>query len=727
MRTQSFALHCSIAALAMCLAAPAAAQAQASTPQPAPKAQAPQQGITVTGQRADVVTSADRISFNVSKDLQAQTGTVADMLRNVPGVEVDLQGNVSLRGDPSVKILIDGRPSSVLSGDNRGDALNAMPAGQIERVEVITNPSAAMSPEGSGGVLNLITKRGRQGSKSATAKATFGGFDRLGLSLTGSSSANGTTINGDVNFRNFANDASIVQLRTRRDPATGNFVDSRLEGDIENKFNARMGKLSIDRDLDKSNRVSAEVNVRRFSIEGDRDDIFQSDLAAASYSRHSDVDASNRGVTGKLSWRRTLPGKDHELVVDLMADKGSFRREQRAVTDFAVAPNSYETIRNAFDQRLFNPKVDYKRPIGETGSLNLGYEGEYSTSKFDFYGARGPAESALVELPALTNEFDYGERVHAFYGTYDFSLGKLETHAGLRLEQVGLDIDQVTDGTSFDQHYFRAYPTVHFNYSLPKDQQLRASYSRRIQRPSPQDLNPYIIYLDPQSVRRGNPFLKPEITDSFEFGWQKRKSPSFLSLTAFYRRSTGGITDVITDIGGGTFLNTRSNLATARRVGVDAILNGKLSKTLTYNASSTLLWNEIDTRQAGFEKRSGTSVSVRGNMTWQPTKKDMFQLNAVYNGKQLIPQGYRLSSAILNLGYRRTINDRLNFTVSGQDVLSTGRQKLVVEGTDFRDRLTARGSGRTILFSLGYNWGKESKRKDAGFEFQQQGGGDIAQ
>lgn len=716
--------------LALTFPSPAAAQANAEKPQPAPQAQRPRPGqsITVTGQRSAIVTSADRVSFNVSNDLQAQTGTVADALRNIPGVEVDLQGNVSLRGDTNVKVLIDGRPSSVLSGDNRGEALLSMPAGQIERVEVITNPSAAMSPEGSGGVINLVTKRARQGNRTATARLTVGGTDRYGLNLSGSQSTPGLTLSAEGGFRRFAGSGEATQFRSRLDPVTGSVIDSRLDADVENVFKALTGKFAVDRDLNKSDRLSAEVNYRRFAIDQDRDDVFRSSLAGASYDRHSDAEMRNRGISGKLSWRHSFSGKGHELVADLQADMGRFSRDILAFTDFEAAPDNFEHIRNQGKRTNYNPKLDYTRPIGETGSLNLGYEGDYTSTEFDFFGARGASATSLAVVPGLTNRFDYDQRIHALYGTYKFSRGKLDTQAGLRLEQAGLDIGQVTDGTSFAQQYFRAYPTLHLAYQLTKTQQLRGSFSRRIQRPSPQDLNPYTIYIDPLNVRRGNPNLKPEITDSFELGWQRRKGGGFYSLTGFYRRSSGGVTDVISDLGGGVFLTTRANLTKARRIGVDAIANGKLSKTLTYNASGTLLWQEIDPAQPGLDKRSATTGSARANLTWQPNKKDMFQLSASYAGKTLLPQGYRLSSPILNLGYRRTITDKLNLSVSGQDVLGTARQVVVFKSPTLRDRLTQRGNGRMILASLAYNWGKQTgKKQDPGFDFQQPSGGDIAQ
>ena len=729
MRTSRFRLYGSLLAVSAGLVMPGLASAQPArpapeaAPRPAPAGDKPNE-VVVTGTRSDVIATPDRVSFNVANDLQVQTGTVADALRSVPGVEVDLQGRVSLRGDPGVTILIDGRPSAMLRGENRGDVLLSMPAGQIERVEVMTNPSAALSPEGSGGVINLVTRQVRKDTRSATVRATLGTEGRGALNLSGAHSGNGLTVTGDVGYRRMTGEASATQLRSRLDPVSGDFVTSRLESGLDNTNAARTARLGIDYDLDKKNRLSTELSYRDVSGDVDRADSFVSQNSGFSYERDSDIDLFQRGVSGRASWRRTLPGKEHELAADLEVEKGRFRREVEAVTDFAAGPSSFERIRNSAERSEYSAKLDYKKPVGKEGSLNLGYQGNFGTTEFDSSGVRGPALDTLLPVPGLTNSFEYDQTIHALFGTWRFPVGKLDVQAGLRLEQVETEIRQITDAVSFERDYFRAYPTLHLGYELSKTEQLRGSYSRRIQRPSPQDLNPYTFYIDPQNVRRGNPFLLPEVTDSFEIAVQHRKAGNFYSLTGFYRRSRGGVTDILSDLGGGIFLTTRANLATAQRAGVELVANGKLSKTLSYNASGSFLWNEIDPRIGGIsEPRSGTTGTARANLTWQPTKQDFFQLNANYSGRQLLPQGYRRSGGILNLGYRRKVDEKLSLLLTAQNVLDSARQVTVFETPVLRDRFTQRGTGRIVLLGLVYNLGGQGGRKkpEPAFDFQQGG------
>ena len=266
MKTSQYQFHPSLLAVAASLLVPAAAHSQTAparqAPPTPPAAATPSnpavtnpREIVVTGTRSDVVASPDRMSFNVANDLQAQTGTVADALRAVPGVEVDLQGRVSLRGDPGVQIWIDGRPSALLQGENRGDVLLSMPAGRIQRVEVITNPSAAFSPEGSGGIINLVTQQARKDATYGSVRATAGLPGAGSMSLNGTHSAGPFTLSGDAGYRRMTGDAEGEQQRARLNPATGTFLNSRLDSDLDITNSFRNGRVGAEYDLDKKNRL----------------------------------------------------------------------------------------------------------------------------------------------------------------------------------------------------------------------------------------------------------------------------------------------------------------------------------------------------------------------------------------------------------------------------------------------------------------------------------------
>ncbi|WP_162888164.1 outer membrane beta-barrel family protein [Sphingomonas mesophila] len=721
---------CSLLLLSLPAAPALAQQRPAARQTPPAKPEAKAEEVVVTGTRADVIAKPDRLSFSIANDLQAQTGTLADALRNVPGVEVDLQGRVSLRGDPGVQILIDGRPSAVLQGESRADYLQSTPATRIERVEVITNPSAAFSPEGSGGIINLVTKKNQAGSRWATLRAIGGLNGQVGANASGAITKGGLTVSGELGARRFPNDGRVERTRQGVNALTGLTEVVRQSAETDNVFTATSGRLGVEYDLTKTSRLSGDISLRRFWIDGERDDTILGPNPGDLLERTSDSGGGGRMVSFEGSWRKKLPGDDHELVADIEIDRMRFDRDFDGISrpGGASGAPTFERIGNRFDRRGLGGKVDYKRPLGKGSSLNLGYELASERSDFSFDGERGPALDLLLPIAGLNNDFSYDQTVHALYATTTFSLGKLELQPGLRLEQAQYEIDPKTPDGAVENEYVRLYPTIHLGYALSETQRLRASYSRRIQRPGAQDLNPYLTYVDPQNFRRGNPFLGPEVTDAFELGWTYRKGGGFYSMTAFYRSSRDGVTDIIDELGDGILLTTRANLARSKRYGVEAIANGKFGKTLGYNLSATLFHHEIEPAGLSFPVgRSGTSGNARASFNWQPTTKDFFQLGAIYSGRQLLPQGYRDGGGVVNAGYRRKINDRLSLLATAQDLLSSARSVTKVDTNGFREKIVTEGPGRTLLFGLTYNLGAGGRRRpDQGIEFES-GGSPIPQ
>lgn len=680
--------------------------------------------VVVRADRPDIISASDRMIYNVSNDLQAQTGTIADALRNVPGVEVDLQGNVSLRGDGNVTILIDGRPSGVLSGASRGDALQAMSAAGYERVEVITNPSAAFSPEGSGGIINLVSKPTRQATSNGTVRAQWDGGERGGVSFSGSRTAGQLTVAGDIGVRRDTREITTEQERIR--PGASAATTTVEEGASAGAQEMEMGqaRLAIDYNINATDRWSGEISARGINGENVGLETFERanglGVASYAYDRMSDTSFENSGMSARSSWRRKFAGDQHELVADLEFDHNGGERRLDAFTDIQVGAGTdfYEAIRNEQSRDAFGFKVDYTRPMGDRETLKIGYEGDLTLDDFDSFGSRGATTGTMAPVAALTNQFEYDQTIHAAYFTWDRPYGeKLMAQLGVRVEQVDFELNQITDGIVVNRDYLRAYPTLHLAYDLTDTQKLRGSYSRRIQRPSPQDLNPYTIYLDPQNLRRGNPDLEPEITDSFEAMWQLRSQGTFYSLTAFYRTSEGGVTDVAQDLGGGVVLVTRENLGSSDRIGLEFLANGKFHPTLSYNISGAYYQNEITT--PGYADQSGATGTVRGSLNWQPTPEDFVQLNGFWIGEQVQAQGAREAFGTLNIGYRRKLNDNFSFMVTGANILDTAEQKVRIDTNTFNDRVTVRFGEPVWFVGFSYSFGAGQRRPE-GFDFGQQ-------
>nr|WP_168047452.1 TonB-dependent receptor [Brevundimonas alba] len=682
--------------------------------------------VVVQGRQTDVRTSVDSISYSLADDLQARTGSLADALRNVPSVDVDPQGNVSLRGDSNVTILIDGRPSGMLSGESRAQALLQLPADSYARIEVMTNPSAAYSPEGSGGVINLITKPTavRPGATTTgSLRVNAGEEGRYNVGLSAAYSRDRLTLSGDLGLRH---DSILQEVDRFREVNAGGgvFLESRQSQDIDSTLDGRFGRLTAEYKLTDKTQLTGELRAQRFSNDGVGVELFEGENAGGtvdrSYRRDSEggFDGQGEGATARVLHR--FDDQGHEWSNELRIDHGRNEFEQATVTDpiLPAGPDVYELVRNRTEFTIMGLTSAYIRPLSDGGKLRLGYELETRQPEIGNAVSRGPSPGALTPDPTVTNQFNAEQAVHAVYGTWERPFGKLTAQAGLRLEYTEIDLDQVTSGIQVSNDYFRAYPTLHLGYELSDDQTLRASYSRRVQRPQPFDLNPFLVFQDPFNYRSGNPQLEPQETDSYELMWQRRVQQTFYQATLYFRDTSKAFTQVSTDIGGGIFVTRPENLGARRDLGLELTGNGKLLETLRYNASINVFHQEIDASGIpGAQDSSGTVVSGRANLNWQPTPEDFLQISGLWQGESLQAQGVREAGGMINLGYRRKLSDKWAFQATVRDVFDEFGDVTVFDTPAFRERTERRFGGRAWYVGLTYSFGQGPRRQEPQFDF----------
>ena len=712
-------------------AVPALAAAQeAPAPKPPPRTVGE---VVVTGQAPPVETSIDRKSYSVSGDLQAQTGSIGDALRNIPSVEVDVQGNVSLRGDPGVTILIDGKASSLFQGDNKGQALQQLPADQIERVEVITNPSAEFRAEGAGGIINLISKKARGAGRTGSARLTAGNADRVVASASAGYNAKDLTLSGDLNYRHDGQRQRTVENRQRLDMTAGGFDDIAQDQALQLRIDTVTTRGAFDYDLDPQTRIGGEVrgNYTEFNLRGlshfDETDV--SGATAQVFDRALSVDQQRANGAVAASLRRKFAGEEgHQLTLNLSYEVTNDDRVRGGITSttFPPLPAAFDRQRLDYDYRRTELKGDYVRPMGEGVTLKAGFDLQFDDNAYGNRGFRGASPGALAPDPALTNQFLYEQSLSQAYVTYERPFGDLTVLAGLRLEDVRIDLDQVTQGRKDSNDYLKAYPSLHLAWKLSDSRQLTASYSHRVQRPDPLEFNSFRFLLDPLNFRAGNPNLKPQETHSYELGYQQREGATLYQATLYYRQTFNGVADVVRDLGDGVFLTTRENVSKGRNAGLELVANGRLTKTLTYNLSANALWTEIDPQPLGSpETRSAVTGFGRASLNWQATPSDLVQLNGFLNGKRLTPQGYISPTGGLNFGYRHKLNDRVSLIFTAQDLFSTIRFKQVIDTPALKSRLRQDFDSR--LFLAGFTWTSGGARqRDPGFDFQNTTGGPPA-
>jgi outer membrane receptor protein involved in Fe transport len=721
------------AGVSLALVGPVSAQTAAQPPgKPPADAPAPKSvdEVVVTGQsqQQDRV-QIDRRSYAVGKNLQAQSGTVADLLRTVPSVDVDVQGNVSLRGDQNVTILVDGKPSGEFSGAARATAVQSLPADRYERVEVITNPSAAEQAQGSGGIINLITKQVRKAGSSASAKIGVGERGQAIAGINGSYNSAKLSLSGDVSYRARDPGSGKTTQETITPLAAGGSQEAREVNAYDGTVSGLVAHLAADYDLDTRTRIGARlqgVSVK-LSQTGDLlatlgesnggDGASGSDVILRQlYDNPVRVDTRLAGA----SFRRKL-GNDQELTADLRATRMAIRSSS-ANQDMSILPAAADTFEFSGSEQTTDTtelRTDYKAPSFAGGELKLGYDGAITTSDLSKIFGQGPAPSAVAADPARSGAFAYRLGLNAAYGTLQRTLGDLSVLAGLRLENARTTTSLAGGSQRRESDLLQAFPSLHLSYPVGEDRTISASYSRRIDRPTPAQLSPLISFGNPQDLYGGNPDLRPQETDSFEAAYDARKGSSSIAATLYYRELHNAFTPVVRDQGDGVVLFTQDNLGEARRAGLSLAANRQITPTLSLNASADAYWMEVPPSALGLgAARSGSVASGRGTLSWTPTANDVFQLNGSLSGRTITPQGSLGAIGLLNLGYRRKLTPALFLVVTAQNLLDSNRQTIDYDLPTLRGRRIVDGVGRAALVTLTYSFGSGAqKAHDPGIDF----------
>lgn len=679
--------------------------------------------VTITGASQDGYRSSiDRRSYGVVNDLSATTGSISDALKNIPSVEVDVQGNVSLRGDTNVTILVDGKPSALFKGQSAAQALQSLPADSVERVEVITNPSAEFSPEGSAGVINLVMKKTRRAGRSGSLRYNVGTAGRRNGGVSGAYNSNRLTVSADAGFRHdpqhSVNTDDREQLDAKGAPLETTHQVSSLRGAFD-QWNARAG---LDFDATKLDRLSAELHANQTEQNYPTLQHLKGFNGAGALNTIFDQTGLFKQVRdnlgGQASWRRVY-GIDHEISASA-SHETTYERNENAfdgVTSLPVAPESFQDIRSHNNLTLTDLRADLKRPMANEGRLKAGYDVRIDDNSYDNVAVRGVTAARAAPDPALTNHFLYKQTINSAYATYEQPVGDFTLLGGLRLEDVQLNLDQATSGVVHDTNTFNAYPTLHLGYRFAENQTLSLSYSRRISRPNPADLNPFRIEQDAFNFKAGNPDLKPQQTDSFEAGYQYRANGTFYLATAYYRHSSHDVTDVVTDLGNGVLLSTKENLNASVHAGLELVANGHLTKDLSYNVSTNIYYAEIDSNAValpGVIGVAGTRSAVEGggrfSLNWQFTPSDSAQASGQMNARRLTPQGFVEPSFLSFLGYRHKFNDKLAAVVTVQDVFDSFRFRQVIDTPQLHDRTLGTGRIRAAYVGLAWTFGAPPKR-----------------
>jgi outer membrane receptor protein involved in Fe transport len=680
------------------------------------------QEVTIAAERNMMISRIDRKVFNVQKDIQAQTGTVTDILQTIPSVSVDMDGNISLRGS-GVTVLINGRPSVLGSSAN----LEQMPASLVERIEVITNPSAKYKPDGTGGIINIIMKRERKAGYNGSLAANLGIHDRFNTTLQGNLNTGTFNLFGSYGYRqDYRYRTSDLQSQTI-DTATHEsvYLDQTSEGVARPK--SHLVQLGVEWMPSEKNSfgLSGTYNYRDVKRNDTWDNLYSDESLqpTADYTRYMDGKDTEHSIGAAAFYEHTFNrAKEHLLRVDVDFERDSEVEDEDFNNEYTypLYPDQQEHNHAGSAEQMTDIAVAYSRPLWEDALLETGYEGNIAVTDLDQeVTAYDPDSGQWIPDPDQENRYNSNIQVHALYATVSATWGKFSVMGGLRAEEAINDLQFLSLDTSTLSDYFALYPTLHLSLASGKHE-WQLNYSRRVNRPDGEDMNPVPQYRDPRNIFVGNPNLKPEDIHSIEFGYSWRPGDFLIVPTLFYRYKVNGFGMVTTTLNDSTLQTTIDNIATDQSAGLDLSGSWQLAKVLTLNFSASGFYTELDASNLGSTgTRSAFSWNAKLNASVSITKSTLFQFNGQYRSEALTAQGTRSPSWVINLGLRQYLwKKRLSLVLTVSDLFKSQKMTSHINTPELIQASTRRRDGQVfyggVVIHLGSN-GK--KQKETKFEF----------
>lgn len=667
---------------------------------------------TVTVQGKKNQNRIDRQVYDNTQNIDSASGTASDALNKVPSVNVDPNGGVTLRGNSNVQVLVDGKPSAMMQGDNRAATLQSMSSGDIDSVEVMTNPGAQFGSEGTGGIINLVMKRNRRPGTSGAVIANVGSEGRYNGSLSIARNSGKLTLSGAANFRH---DVRAGRGHSTVDhPLSGGGTSHTVEDSAsKNIIDSAQLNGEIDYNINDNDSVSTQLGYAHREFDNTSRETYDSSLFGP-YTQKVDGSSVRNDTSGDIRWDHKGDQPAETLKVDLRVSSSGGDNKSHTVSTLVLptdaTPDYITALHSDTKNGVFS--VDYARNVGNA-QLSTGWQTTYDDNHFQNVatGTVGYTSSAN-----LNSDFAYKQVLNAAYLTYQAPIGsKLVVMGGLRVEALDLTTHEFNTLSHGHIYYTKANPSFFAAYSLSDTAKLRFSYSHRLQRPQAQDLNPSVVYIDSQNVTSGNPNLKPQETDSYELGYEYTGPTTSYQIRGYYRDNRHVITQLSTFIGNGVILTTKANEGSGHADGLEFNYNGKLGQKLNLSLNGNLAQTELTTPSTG--KTDATSLSGRISFDYAASLKDRFQFSYFSSGKQLTGQGYRAPFQMGNISYRHQFNMKTAAVVTVNDPFRSGKFKMVTDSDTVHSVITRGFGGPAIYVGLVYTLGGSA----GGQNGQQQG------
>lgn len=696
--------------------------------------------VEVVGMRSQMRFDIDRRVFAVDQNIAAAGGSITEVLENIPSVEVDHEGNVSLRNNANVEIWINGRPSG-LTAENRAQILQQMPAETIESIEIITNPSSRFDPEGTAGIINLVMKRDRRpgyfgsvnGGLTNVAGRHFGG--NIGANINYSSQRIDARAN--IGYRNMVRQGGFYN-RLKNFNAT----DTTLLTQESTNLN-RMGGLFFRGGVDYHINRRNTIGVSGFGSIGASEGVTYIDFllrnqvtddVLRNFARRNTNDFERRSFNINLDYRHEFEKPGTELLVNMAYSRHNRAQEQiffqRDFSATDTVPNDIRQYGSGHNNQV-QFRVDYTNRLTPTGRLETGMQ---SLITNQVSGANGEdiTFGNQILLPGYFNQFDFQEQIHAVYVTYgERFFDRLTAQIGLRGEYIerqidsrGMDANEAIYAVPFDYQstFLQLFPSVFLGYTISESQEIQLNYTRRINRPRGMRINPFRDYSDSTNVSFGNPALDPEFSSAFELNYMKTWDNHSLLVSGFYR-FTDNVMQRVTyrNLDAGYMESTFMNVTQAQSAGIELVARNRLFRILNLTSSLNIFYNKIDSGvfinpYTGIEEtlvgREDVSWNARVIANFMFSRTFSGQITTQYLAPRQILQGYQHGEYSIDLGVRKSFfNRNLNVSANVRDLLNSRRRITTTEGDGFWRHNESYGNLRTIGVTVSYNFGNMQQQQ----------------
>lgn len=628
------------------------------------------QEVTVQGQRELIEERVDRTIYKAENDRTTAGGDATDVLRRVPMLSVDLDGNVSMRGSSNILVLIDNRPSAI-AASSISDALRQIPADEIKAVEVITSPSARFDAEGTSGVINIVTKKNNlQGvtmninSGAGLRGSNFGlqGSARkgkFGFSLGGFGRAGYNILGRFENEQLFPLQSSITSIRQSANTE---------RRDMFGRYN-----FGVDYEINQYNFITGSVNFGFRNSNNEQTNFltqtFAGDQLLSSLNRMTDTKDNSNSVDVSLNYTKTFEKKGKELSILTLYSLND--RENSFTNTLYETENLEEVfsrIRNVNPSKNeeFTVQVDYVTPLDQKGTQIIEYGAKNilrkASSDFSYFLSQGTGDFVEDPNPSRTNQFSYDQNVTAGYLSLTFPVLKnYVLKPGLRYEYTSINAEFANEFQAEIPSYGTLVPSVNASRRLKNGNMIKLAYNRRIQRPSLRFLNPNIEASNPLQISQGNPELDPELTDNYELGYSTFIKGTTLNFTGFYRNTTGSIQALRTVQEDGVIFTSYENIGREQAIGSSVFMNINISNKFSLNGGFDAYYAILDnglTDPQFAAQNEGFVVGGRMFGNYTLPKNWQIQLFSFARGRQVQLQGTSGGFAAYGLNLNKQFNEK---------------------------------------------------------------------